>query len=29
LPYLPKCFMALAGPPRSYEKELPPSLFSQ
>src|SRR5215213_2252235 len=26
--YSPKCFMALAGPPRSHENGLPPSLFS-
>jgi hypothetical protein len=25
--YSPKCPMALAGPPRNHEKELPPSLF--
>src|SRR5215211_8536896 len=27
-PYSPKCFMALAGPPRSHENGLPPRLFS-
>src|SRR5215212_5900819 len=26
--YSPKCSMAVAGPPRNHEKELPPRLFS-